>query len=380
MDKILLLLLTFLGWGMVQECDAQITINTSTFPSVGDVVIQYAASQANIDVKPEATGYTTWDFKNLAVSSQTTITYERPTEKPYSDFFTGADMYVQSGGIGFYYDKQSDKVVEMGLAGMDPILNLIETYNLYEGHRYSHRSGITYGSTYRNEFSMKFSESKENLPDTFQGYLNTFGIDSIRFVSNVEEEDEIDAYGELQIGDKTYDVLRAKRVTIIDSEIYAYQGLFGWVPVDPELLPIEGISNFVGRDTVESYVFLANDVKAPVAQITMDRTTNTPTRATFLDRTASSTTPSSNKAKEITAYPNPTYGEITFTVKNHSSNRYRLEVYNIIGVKLLSKEFSYGSDTLKTNLQNLSKGTYLYSIFDNEGNKLTTKRLVIVTP
>lgn len=86
-------------------------------------------------------------------------------------------------------------------------------------------------------------------------------------------------------------------------------------------------------------------------------------------------------SREIISFPNPTYGEVFFDLINYPKAKYRLEVYNVIGRKIFSKTFGDSSNSdMMADLTELKKGVYLYSIFDENNKKLTSKRISIVTP
>jgi hypothetical protein len=86
-------------------------------------------------------------------------------------------------------------------------------------------------------------------------------------------------------------------------------------------------------------------------------------------------------SREIISYPNPTYGEVFFDLINYPKARYRIEVYNVIGRKIYTKTFGDTSNSdMMVDLTELKKGVYLYSIFDENDKRLTSKRISIVTP
>lgn len=86
-------------------------------------------------------------------------------------------------------------------------------------------------------------------------------------------------------------------------------------------------------------------------------------------------------SREAISYPNPTYGEIFFDLINYPKAKYRLEVYNVIGKKIYTKTFGDTSNSdMMADLTDLKKGVYLYTIFDENDKKITSKRISIVTP
>jgi len=83
---------------------------------------------------------------------------------------------------------------------------------------------------------------------------------------------------------------------------------------------------------------------------------------------------------DIIAYPNPSYGNVTFSFRNLPIANYRVDVYDVLGRQVWSDTSKSGQSTLDAQLSHLKRGTYLYRVFDNKGQKIVTKRLMIVRP
>jgi hypothetical protein len=74
-----------------------------------------------------------------------------------------------------------------------------------------------------------------------------------------------------------------------------------------------------------------------------------------------------NPNKEVTVYPNPSSGSVTFRMNDASRiNYYELRIYNVRGAEVMTTKITEQSTTLKTG--SLPSGIYLYKIFGN--NKL----------
>jgi len=85
-------------------------------------------------------------------------------------------------------------------------------------------------------------------------------------------------------------------------------------------------------------------------------------------------------ANLITAFPNPSFGNVSIQMVNYPLGEYRMKVYNVVGKELWAESFLLRSNRVfKADLLHLSKGTYLYSIFDKNGKKLVTKRIAILS-
>lgn len=80
-------------------------------------------------------------------------------------------------------------------------------------------------------------------------------------------------------------------------------------------------------------------------------------------------------AKTLSLFPNPTTNFIQVKGIENVSNVNAIEIYSIIGKKIMSTPVSSTSD-LRVNVQNLENGVYLVKLFDNSQNVFYTKTFV----
>lgn len=86
-------------------------------------------------------------------------------------------------------------------------------------------------------------------------------------------------------------------------------------------------------------------------------------------------TESFNPIRNVRVYPNPSNGEVTLS-NLQNTNLKKIEVYNILGAKVFSKNDLSNINTVPLNLKNLNKGIYLLKMISDE-NKVKTQKLVI---
>ncbi|MCB0598025.1 MAG: T9SS type A sorting domain-containing protein, partial [Phaeodactylibacter sp.] len=66
---------------------------------------------------------------------------------------------------------------------------------------------------------------------------------------------------------------------------------------------------------------------------------------------------------------------------NLAPGRYKLKIHNILGIEEWRKTYQIsGNHTEKVDISSLRKGTYLYSLVDDRGKTITTRRLIVVRP
>lgn len=126
-----------------------------------------------------------------------------------------------------------------------------------------------------------------------------------------------------------------------------------------------------GIGTVEIVIYDALDRKATETVITFSA-------AAQDGRVANkgTLTELNNKAEEPKVYPNPAIEY--FMLEDNNSDVRHLEVYNIIGRKLLN--FSVKHNGEKYDVSALPKGMYMVRMLDNNGNIVRTQRISKYNP
>ncbi len=173
-------------------------------------------------------------------------------------------------------------------------------------------------------------------------------------------------------------MLREKRHIVRSVGISAFV-LIGWIDIDPSELGELG--NFFGDMDVYSYNFYAEDIKEIAAVVNLDEDGLATSVEYSSEEVIADIPVISPEQKEIIAYPNPTFGEIKFQFVNMGKNMHRIDVYDLLGKRLKSQEFDLSKSTSGSmDLSSLNKGTYLYSVYDQLGNKITTRRILVLAP
>jgi len=207
-----------------------------------------------------------------------------------------------------------------------------------------------------------------------------FAHDSLRLLVETEHDDVVDAWGTLELPGGTYEVLRVKRTTTTNALLGIYVPFPGWINVDPDVFGnLGGLLDLLGESTVESYQFLADANKEIIALFNEDMDGNM-VSFTYKGDMTTSIAKLNLKEENLLTYPNPTYGDVTFQLINMPHDNYKVVVYNIIGKELWSSDINFIEGKLRADLSHLRKGTYFYSIINGSGQKVTTRRLMIMTP
>lgn len=360
---------------------SQVTINNSIFPVPGDTLRTVTTINFSGFDKDQVGADQTWDFTDVSGGFLVETIYSEPEVGESSDMFPDADLLDNSGLQEIYYQTFNNKVVELGRSGLDPVLNLVNLTFENDGESVLRRAPMSFGDAFTDESSFFIKAGADVLPDTLLENIPV-AVDSMRLLVETTNEDEIDAWGQVELRNGTYEVLRIKRTTTTNAVLGAKVPFFGWVDVDPDNELFGGLGellSLLGESTTVSYQFVANDNKEIIATFNEDLDGNV-VSMTYKGDVATSVAKINLKEENLITYPNPTFGDVTFQLLNMPHDNYKVEVYNVIGRKLWSSEIDFLEGKLRADLSHLQKGTYFYSILNGTGQKVTTRRIMIITP
>lgn len=358
---------------------AQITITSAYFPAVGDTLKTATDNLPDgIDLGNPG-GPQTWDFTSLqAPFTSNTLFLDPSVGGAFSSFLNADLMVLLAGDNETYFNVTSNRLEYLGYYGSDPIglgLSLVVRYSPVLVER---RAPLNYQNAYESTANLLLPFSADDIPG---GFLDSLPItpDSFRIRVNIARSDEVDAFGTVKLPGTSFQVLRMKRIDVNTTRLDAKLPFVEWTDIT-ELVPE---NPFLGELTTVSYYFFSNQAKEPIAVVTVNPDTEEPQRVDFKvgDEVINSSLTMTNIQPSLFAFPNPSYGEVRFDFQNLATGNYRIKIYNILGMEVWQKEFWVaGNKSIKVNLDQLRKGTYLYSLVNSKGKTLATKRLMIVRP
>ncbi len=358
---------------------AQITIDSGVFPVMGDVLRTSNASNLEGVTMTSGGDDQYWDFSTLQTNLVNEVMFSDPSTGVNAAFFPEANLMIQTDqGENFF--KTSAQMFEfLGFSGGDPTGFGIDLVAVLDPALIEARAPVNYLdlNTYGSETNIPFSA--DAIPG---GLLDSLPIapDSLRIRVIVDRTDLVDAWGTVKIpGGQEYEVLRQKRFELTETRLDIKIGVFPWVDVTDQL---GDMGFFGGIDTLVSYTFMSNDSKENIAVFELDGEEQFVIGAEFKTTgEPNSVQVSISSDPDLFAYPNPAINEVKFEFKNLANGNYKLKIFNILGLETLSEEYYVsGNKTVKTDISRLKKGTYLYSLLDESGKTLTTKRLIVVRP
>ena len=361
---------------------AQITVTNESFPMPWDTLFTAVDNlPSNIQITPPG-GDQSWELTGLQ-SPFTRQNVVRPaSESDAAGEFPDAELVIDLGNNAEgFLNVTADRVELIGFHGEDPIGQGVMITTLIDPPTLQRRAPINFFDVNQTESDINLPIAADDLPSEIIDQL-PISPDSIRIRIHTERLDVVDAWGTMTIPGGIYDVLREKRTAITETRLDAFISFFDdWqdiTDIATELLGIEQL----GTDTTITYNFFSNEAKEPIAVITVDNNEESVLNVEYKANDVSTNVQNVNSLRPgVYAFPNPAIVNVRFEFSNLRPGRYKLKIYNILGIEEWSQDYYInGSHTEKVEISNLRKGTYLYSLIDDRGKTLSTKRLIVVRP
>ncbi|MBK8554820.1 MAG: T9SS type A sorting domain-containing protein [Lewinellaceae bacterium] len=383
MKRMLLAVFSALCFG----ASAQITVTASTFPSAGDT-LRYAVD-ANVSGIPNIItppgGNQLWIFTDLQADQNIVTPYLSPTAGVSSMSFPGADLLVLSQTGESYFNKTSNVVELMGYAGADPANFNLNVLAKFSPAIIERRSPMNFFDVNQQESFLSIPFSTAQLPDTLFAGL-PIAPDSIRIRINTSRLDVVDAWGECAIPGGQYPVLRLKRSEFTTTALDVKVPFLGWIDLSTLIGGGGGgggLGGFLGTDTTYTFHFFNNVEKEEIAVVTASNDLSTVESIRFKDNGVVSADEDPNAPGKVgvAAFPNPAVDWVRFDCTNLPKADYTLKIFNIVGKVVWREDYALsGNKSIRVDLEDFKKGTYLYSLSDQDGNVIGTKRLVVLKP
>lgn len=357
----------------------QIRITTDQLPQVGDT-LWYAVDNLPGNIQVGVPGENLrWDFSSLQAPYVRRTIWQAASGGIRSSDFPTANLRLPLGeNAEAYYEKTSDgRLFQRGGVGQDPLELGIEGVVQFARPILSRRAPLRYGDQYEHTYALQQTIPASALPQRLRDEL-PITPDSFRVSLEGERFDVVDAWGRMIIPGGYFDVLREKRVTTQRLKLEARLGRFPWADITDLLRP----EDFPNERQITEYVFFSNEIQQPVAMVEMGP------QERFVKRVTYGASPLTTNVQNISevqpgvyAFPNPAIIHVRFEFTDLPAGNYELAIRNILGKVVWRKDYYIdGNLTERIDISSLRKGTYLYSLKDQAGKILTTKRLVVVRP
>lgn len=349
------------------------------FPTVGDSVL-YMNDGSPDQLNPTFSSINdAWDFRNIKAPFAQLYKFTEPQYGIFYSSFEEADLLlIEPDKKERYFRIGEQDILEIGYVGKDPFFPFMNSVVKYEENPVAFRSSIQQSQHETTEtYSYRMLYPKNELPKSLQRDL-VKKIDTLEVIATINRFWYHMGTGKAFLPDDIYNVLCQKRE---ENYTYRISLLVDGKKIEPTRSVSRTLENYWIDKTVYSYHYYKESKPLEMAILFVDSNDKV-LSAKYMPSDINSVTLNQNLGDQvIMAFPNPTFGDIRFNFQNYEEGMYTIEVYNVIGKMIWSQHLNLDqSGIVKENMGHLRKGTYLYSIFDSDGKKLMTKRLVIITP
>lgn len=336
------LLSIFLLCILTSGTDAQITINKDDFPQVNYLVVRAVDDVTTVD--PGQAGLNqSWDFSNLIPITYDSTYYESPAGFPGYENYPDANVVSNHnpdsfvGGYNVNFWKYTD--TEIKAIADETLINIWGTIDMALHIRYIPPTGMSlpmnYGDIRNKIFAIEWFTAVRNEGVT---------TDSMRMISHVNMNYQVDASGNMILPDGSFPVLRVKTAwSSIDSSFIWQSG--NWV------YDSDTTSNWT------QYNWYANDFgEVGIYRIDAKKGNG----FTFFK---SSTLVGVDEKKDqisMNIYPNPV--STNFVIDTKWSYK-KIEILDLSGRVLMTSEFQQNPD-----VSWLNSGIYFVRISDEKNN------------
>lgn len=372
---------------LISSLASQVSIGNNTFPVLGDTLKYFIQNfPPNIEVSDPGPDQV-WDFSSLSSAMQFQLVMHNPAESVGSADFPDADYYIVTDApIALFGDSQTgdrfmkvkDNVVqELGFFSQTAFgIDLNTRYDTEGEYR---RAPLNFGETHQANYSFSIPIATAELPDSIVDELPIIP-DSFRLRSVAIRDEVVDSWGTLHLPSGSFEVLRMFRNDNITSFIDILLSPGVWQQIDKEILG--DFADFLAPQDLRSYIFYSDVSKEEVAVMEVNSDDDVLSIQYKANAIHTNTYLVNPGERDIFVHPNPSYGDVRFELLNYPAGEYRIQVYNIVGKKLWSQNYKtfHSNNSIDADLSFLSKGTYLYSLIDKKGNKIITKRIMIIAP
>jgi hypothetical protein len=368
----------FLIFVLLSVClSAQVSLDESLLPSVNETTRTLVDNMPMIDLKKQGADQY-WDFSlissGLAYESTFLETLPEVSKLTFAYDFLRKD---DEGWIHFY-EKTSKHIYEIALQRPHPLNSAKTVVAQYDSPLLIMYAPLEYKSDLTNRSSIALTLAANDIPSIINKRLPVTA-DSLRVIYNETRDFRVDAWGTLVLSYDRFDVLRQEVSSLksISVEIYTAGR---WSEIDNSILDPAG--DLLGISQEREFLFYSDQLTETVAKITLDEFGQAAIAEIRASDDASGLVNANTTKQELVLSPNPTYGDIKLELMNLDYGKYNFEVFNILSKKLWGEEIVVDRklSSQRYNFSFLGKGTYLWSITDAQGVRITTKRMVIITP
>ncbi len=372
-------LLWIIFTGLVVSIHGQVIITSNSLPHKKDtleVLTDLLPSKFNLGL----TGNNVyWDFNSLTSPFIYQYILRNPNQGLGRNDFPNSESFTKnSEGYEMYFKWSNQKMYIVGYYGYDFTKLGIKASSYFTKPFYTIReTPLRYGDRKKYNATLIMPVTKKDVPAFILKKL-PYTPDSLRFIMEVQRRDHIDASGMIDLHVQQYPVLRVSQKEWRNKKLEVKSQSIPWQDVT-ELFKGD---RFLAPDSTYKILFLSNETRVPVVEFFLNPVTREIQKANYTSHPFLNNIVRIKQVNpDIFAYPNPTLGKLRLDFINLRSGFYTVKVRNLLGrLQWEHKYYIDNNKSIRIDLTHLYKGTYFYSLINEQGETITTKRLVIFNP
>jgi hypothetical protein len=352
---------------------AQITLNNSYFPEMGDSLVTANAIPnhvATVRITPASSVAQTWDFgylrsgnNNNARNTERFRAINATTDTAILRQFPAANLVTTDTTEAIQVYRRTATRFELLGVFLRELGNIpLSIPAPFEPASLERRAPLAFNSTNTNRTGFNLTFSTSILPDSIRQLL-TFATDSFRIRFQTTRQDRVDAFGKISIGGlQNVDCLRERRYEISESKIELQ------VPRTPFWIDVTNLvfnGNRPPRDTTIEYNFWATNHKEPLVSISSDNdVTATAVRFKWL-LIRTSTQNTEGGIFDFKIYPSPAHAMVNLEITKMDKPQI-VHVFDVLGKPIHVQKIE--NQILSLDVSGWANGFYVVKI----GNSVKT--------
>lgn len=351
---------------------SQIVVDKGSLPDFGDTILYKTDRKPFIELG-EGGEDQLWNFSQLTSPYSDEITFDSPDGES-----NDADILVQQNGKPLFLLHWYGSDLKL-IGQYDPQLLLQgePKASQFSKPGFFRNETFKYGDTFEEEYQETTVYSSNDV--SFETLNSLTEIpDSIKVVRETAIFYEVDAWGSVILPMSKDDVLRFK---IDRREVVNY------ISIKDGLETLIGNQNFLNQRIapqefrVISYHYYSELSKIPLIMVQTDDNGDIVQVAYQIDKSFFGDAKPFDERKGLAAYPNPSIGPVRFDFYGYPEGKYTIRVFNTILKTIWSETFTIDQNgVIDVDLGFLQKGTYVYAVDNENGERLLTKKLLIISP
>lgn len=357
---------------------AQRTITHHYMPSVNDTFF-IAVDNLPISIKVQEPGPAKrWDFSSLQAPYARVLVLHPAKKGRAATGFSQADVVIEDSGEEFYYNIGSTEFQLMGYFGKDPLNLGVKDELKFSPPLVERKLPVKYKDSRESKHIAEITIPAGKLPKSALQQL-PLRPDSLRIKINIHRKYIVDAWGATIIPGGIYDVLREKRTEIKEIQLEAKTGKLGWQNIGNLL---QNALPAIGKHSSVEYHFHSEESLETIAVVKMKGDTEAVETVLFKANYQDGNLPLDSDGRPgLYVYPNPAIFFTRLEFANLPAGNYSVAIFNLLGIEIWRQTYEIsGPKTERIDISHFRKGAYLYSLIDERGKTLSTKRLVIMKP